>query len=334
MARVLILKMSALGDVVVAAAHVERILEHHRTDEVWLLTGPEAACLFTHHPQLRTAVLDRGRGRPWQGTWARVLWVRQKRFAVVYDLQGNRTSRRLVRWSGAGRRVGTQPLSVYDLHPTLPYDRDTAQNVFDRLNETLVSGGVPPAPAAVSFHVCGVDRAKVEGWRVDRGLLAGGFACLHAGSSPGWPSKRWPRESFRHLALMLEQRGLPCVWVGGRADREVNGWLARRVGVDATGLFSPVQLYELARTARLAVANDSGPMHLFAAACIPVFGLFGPTSWIRSHGLGQKDRVVHGSAPCSPCFKGRCPDGKGHVCLGGIPPEAVMEKIWQQGVVE
>ncbi len=327
MARVLILKMSALGDVVMAAPHVEAVLAAHPGDEAWLLTGPAGVDLFEDHPGIRLAVLDRS--RPWgeKSLLGRIAWMRRLGFSRVYDLQGNRTSRRLVRWGGPGFSVGTQPLPLYDAAPEAPYLPGTPQNVFDRLNDTLAAGGLAPAPPRARLYVSEKKAAQVAGWMNEAGLSKGKFAVFHAGSAAGWESKRWPGRYWAELAQMLAQAGLSCVWVGSGADRDVNRELSARAGHDATDRFSPVQVYELARRAAFGAASDSAPMHLFAAAGIPVYGFFGPTSHVRSHALGQAGRVLTGNAPCSPCFLGACPPDKGHACMAGILPEAVFERI-------
>ncbi|MBW1987946.1 MAG: glycosyltransferase family 9 protein [Deltaproteobacteria bacterium] len=326
MKRVLIIKTSALGDIAMAAPHVEVICEHHRADEVYLLTGPGGVDLFYDHPKAKTVLLDDSRVLGETSLWGRVRWMRKTGFDVVYDLQGNRTSRRLVRWGRPKVSVGTQPEPVYDLHPPDHYLQSTQKNVFDRLNETLAAGGVAPAEGKSGFAVCPGKRAAVDRWLAAR-VGDRPMAVFHAGSAGGWTSKRWPRENWLALAKMLDAAGLACVWVGSGPDAEWNRFLAGRVGVDATNRFSPVQVYDLASRARFGVASDSAPMHLFAAAGIPVFAFFGPTSPVRSHALNQGNRTMTHPVPCSPCYLPHCPGNKGHACLAGIGPEAVLSRI-------
>jgi ADP-heptose:LPS heptosyltransferase len=152
---------------------------------------------------------------------------------------------------------------------------------------------------------------------------------MHAGSSRNWLSKRWPQDRFAELAVMLEKAGIRCIWIGGSADKEVNRNLAEFVGTDATEQFSILQLYVLGKAALFAVTNDSGPMHILAATGIPVYGFFGPTSWIRSHAAGQKDRVFSRNVDCNPCFLSTCPASKHHACLDDIDSETVFSKIRQ-----
>ena len=199
--KVLIIKMSALGDLFMALPHMDVILNHHLNDDPWVLTSPAFADLFADHPRIRTAALDRRRGFGRNSTWGRILWVRRQRFAAVYDLQGNRTSRLLVRFSGAARRVGTQPDKIYTHHPERPYTHETEQNVFDRLNETLASAGLPHAEAGAGLYAGKQDEDTVTKWKQDNGIRNGRYALMHAGSSRTWHSKRWPQNNFLKVVV-------------------------------------------------------------------------------------------------------------------------------------
>lgn len=327
MKKILIIKMSALGDVMIALPQVEAITEQHGEDQVWVLTGPQFAEFFVNHPRLRVAVLDRRDRLFGNSTWSRILWTRKMKFDSIYDLQGNRTSRLLVRFSGSPKRVGTQPGSVYTHSPEHEYTRESRQNIFARLNEILIAGGRAPATAGCSLYLAAEDREKVERWKEAAGLAEKKYALLHAGSSEKWPSKRWPEKHFARLAGMIAAKGIACVWVGGSGERELNQRLAAAGGVDATGLFTPLQLYDLGRGACFAVTNDSGPMHILCASGIPVYSFFGPTDWKRSHGAGQAERVLSADTPCSPCFAGVCQSPSGHVCMESIDPEKVLQQI-------
>jgi len=325
--KMLIIKMSALGDLFMALSHIDVILDHDRASEAWMLTSPAFAHLFANHPRIRTVVLDRSRRFGNDCLWGRVWWVRRQHFDAVYDLQGNRSSRRMVRFSGAPKRVGTQPRTIYTHHPEKPYTRETEQNVFDRLNDTLASAGLPPASPGCRLYPSTQDRDAVMTWKRQNHIRRGAYALMHAGSSPTWPSKRWPKEKYLELATRLHAAGIQCIWIGAAEDRGINRELAGHVGIDATEQFSILQLYLLGSEALCAVTNDSGPMHIFAAAGIPVFSFFGPTSWIRSHAAGQASRVFTQNVPCSPCFSGICPSSKQHVCLDAIAPEDVFSAI-------
>lgn len=330
MKKIMIIKMSALGDVMIALPHIEAIAAQHKNDQVWVLTGPQFVDFFCNHPRLQVAVLDRRDRLFDNSTWSRILWTRKMKFDCIYDLQGNRTSRLVVRFSRSPRKVGTQPRSVYTHSPKHEYTRETRQNVFARLNETLISGGLAPASPGCSLYLAGRDREKVEQWKKKFGLQEQNYVLFHAGSSGEWLSKRWPAEYFSRLAGMFESQGASCVWVGGTDERQLNARLAEKAGVDATGLFTPLQLYYLGKSARFAVTNDSGPMHILCASGIPVYSFFGPTDWQRSHCAGQAERVLAAKVSCSPCFSGVCKSPAGHVCMKDMAPEKVFELIQRE----
>lgn len=68
-------------------------------------------------------------------------------------------------FSRATRRVGTQPRSVYNFHPAFYYTKNTRQNVFDRLNKTLFSAGLPNAKAGCAIYASAIDIENIDQWK-------------------------------------------------------------------------------------------------------------------------------------------------------------------------
>jgi len=322
--KVLIIKLGALGDVVMATALIRRLQAHHAGDELVLLTAPPFASLFREWRGLRVQAFPR-KG----AMWRTLRWIRSGRFDRIYDFQSSDRSGLLCALSGAPERVGNHPRFPYTHHPTEPYRGQC--HIFERMNQVLASAGVAPADPRPELPIAEGERRKVMEWIRWQGLREGCFVVCHAGASPRWGSKRWPH--FAALATALAGRGLPCVWVGSEADEALNRDLAGQAGIDATARFSLPQLAELGRHARFAVTSDSAPMHVLSAAGIPVFALFGPTDWRRNHALGQAGRVLRHEVPCSPCSLGVCPPEKGHACLAGISLEQVMERLQEEGLI-
>lgn len=324
--RTLIIKLGALGDVVLCTPQIGRILEAH-AGEVWLLTSPPFVPLFAGHPRLQVVAFPRQGAR---AMWAALRWVRARRFDTVYDLQGSDRSRALALLSGAGRRVGIAPRWIYTHSP--PAD-DIREHVFPRLNRLIESAGLPAAEPRPRLWPAAAERQAVQDRLTAEGLAARPFALLHAGSSARWPSKRWEAEHFAALARGIEAAGVAVLWIGGPDEAELNRTLAAQAGRDMTGAFSIPGLTELASRARFAVVNDSGPMHLLSAADIPVYAFFGPTDWRRHHAIGQAGRVFTHPVECSPCYLGECPPERRHACLAEIGPAQVLERLRADGVL-
>ncbi len=328
MKRILIIKLGALGDVIIATAHIERILASYPEDEVWLLTGEGYETLFAAHPRLHTAAFPRKGVKAMLGVLA---WILHQDFDAVYDLQGSERSAVMSFASRAPLRAGMGFKVPYTHHIHLEGFEE--EHIFDRLNRLLESAGLEKANDRPVLPVGKDEAAAIADWISASGLEKNGFVLMHAGSSERWRSKRWPAAHFLELARLLGEQELVTVWIGDEADSAVNKMLASGTGIDATGQFSITGLCALGAQARFAVVNDSGPMHALSAAGIPVYAFFGPTDWRRHHAVGQRERVLAGEAECSPCYLGECPPERGHQCMRSIGPEQVMERLVRDGLV-
>lgn len=282
---VLIIKMGALGDLIMSTPAIRSIVRHHSNEPVWLLTSPAYAHLFQQWPGLQVKSLPR------KGVVAMLktlFWIRKLRFVRLYDLQSSERTAAISLLSGIAERAGNHPGIAYTCHPP---ERYTGQcHALDRLNQILTSAGVAPCTDPPYLPVSDESKARVDLWLKGNKLPDQSFVLMHAGASSKHAHKRWPY--FLELALVLKQRGLETLWLGGTEDRALNTALATKAGTDTTGLFSIGEEVELGRHARFAVTNDSAPMHILSCSGIPVFGLFGPTDWVRTHAINQQDYVI------------------------------------------
>ncbi len=326
MPKILIIKLGALGDVVMATSLIKQIQSSHAEAELHLLTTPGFSGLFNDWPQLETTTFPR---KGLANTLRCLQWIRSQHFNRVYDLQSNDRSQILCGLSGIPEKVGNHPRYPYTHHPDSHY---TGQcHIFERMNQVLASANITAAEPAPFLPLATEGKQHVANWLRDQHLADQSFCVMHAGASPQWPSKRWPY--FLDLAKQLEQAGLHTLWLGADDDQALNQQLSAETGIDATGQFSINELAFLGSKARFAITNDSGPMHILSASKIPVFTFFGPTSWKRNHALGQQDRVLHHTIDCSPCSLGNCPKIRAHQCMASISIDHVIDKLKAESLV-
>jgi ADP-heptose:LPS heptosyltransferase len=183
----------------------------------------------------------------------------------VYDLQ---TSRRSSRYRLlVGPRAEWSGIAPGASHPHANPGRD-AMHTIERQREQLEMAGIRRFPPP--------DLAWLD---ADPGAFAlpPRFALLVPGSSPGRPGKRWPAERYGELAAGLD---LPTAVVGGAAEKPLAAAIAARAPgtLDLTGRTDFAALGALGRRAAFAVGNDTGPVHLIAAAGCPTLALFGAES--------------------------------------------------------
>lgn len=328
--RILIIRLGALGDVAIATPFIEKILESYPESEVWLLTAPVYRELFIHHPRLKVQTFPR---KGFQAMCAALIWVSARKFGAVYDLQGTLRSRLLAIASRARLCAGLSRGFPYTHTPPPDGDARPGNHIFARFNAILQCAGLPAAEPRVMLATGAAERERVQRWLREKNLTGRALVLIHAGCSGRWLSRRWEERHYVGLARALHERGLHVIWVGGPEERELNARLAAHDGVNAAETFTVLELVELARRARFAVTNDSGPMHIIAAAGIPIYALFGPTDWRRSHALGQGERVLSHPVPCSPCYLPVCPPEREHRCLRDLAPESVLQRLAADGML-
>ena len=259
--RIGVIKLGALGDVVLAFQPFADIRAHHPGAEITLLTTAPFAGLLAAAPWFDRVVVD-ARPRWWDLGGVLALRRQLRGFDLVYDLQTSGRSSRYFRlagrpaWSGIARGA------------SLPHANPgrNGLHTIERQREQLAMAGVPPGPAAAL------------GWlTAGAPALPGCYAVLVPGAAPHRPKKRWPAARFGALAAGL---GMGVVVVGTVGERP----LAEEIravfpaAIDMTGRTSLMELAGVVAGAALAVGNDTGPMHLAAALGVPGVVLFGGDS--------------------------------------------------------
>jgi heptosyltransferase-2 len=115
----------------------------------------------------------------------------------------------------------------------------------------------------------------------------------------------WPLENFAELAILLSREaGYRPVVVGGPGDVEafkIVRHLFKDVIVDLVGKGNVRETIALIKQSKLFVGNDSGIMHLAAAAGTPLVALFGPQSPVKFGPWSDRARVIYKGLSCSPC---------------------------------
>ena len=321
MSKVLVIKLGALGDVVMATPLLDAIARHHSHDQLELLTTPAYRPLFEAWPRYHVTSFER---HGWRNNLAVLRWLRHARFDRIYDLQSNDRSALWCALSGSRERVGNHNRYPYTHHPAEAWRGQC--HIFERMAAVLASAGVTAVAATARLPCTSEAQRRVADWCVSHGVTPGRLVLLHAGASPGRAEKIWPY--FAALGQRLLAANYTVVWLGAEPDRARNVELARLGGIDASGEFSLPELAELGRHAAFAVTNDSGPMHVLAAAEIPVFGLFGPSDWRRNHALGQAAHVI-ACVDLDVGFKG----ARSGDCLATVDVDAVWSRLALAGVV-
>jgi len=126
------------------------------------------------------------------------------------------------------------------------------------------------------------------------------------------PAKQWDVESYATVI----QSALTSQWkvslLGTLAEIEIGHQIAQAINMPLELLFGTHDLKELLDYVEtldnpIALANDSGAMHLMSASGVPTLGLYFSTSALNTPPAFGTYRVLEADIPCRPCYKRSCP---------------------------
>lgn len=328
--KVLLIRLSSLGDVILATAAVEALREDRGDVEVHVLTKPAFREVFQGNPGVARLV----EWEPAQGLTTLSQTLRAERYDWIVDLHANlRTHllRLLVpgpRWTlyskgSLRRRIGVALGSRRLLGEA---------HVVDRYLVAMKPLGVRPLRRPPRVHPGDPEQSRARfllsqaGWREGEPVVV-------LAPAARWSTKAWPEGHWRELVRDLSgpARDAFPVLVGSTEDRE----LCLRIldgerGANLAGKTSVLETAAVLEEARVLVTNDSAPLHLANSVGTPVVALFGPT--VRGFGfypLGPRDVVLEQALGCRPCsLHGgeRCREGH-HRCLAEITVGAVRDAV-------
>jgi lipopolysaccharide heptosyltransferase III len=255
---ILFLTATRIGDAVLSTGLLSYLIERHRPARLTIATGPLAAPLFQSVPGLRRiVVVDKQR---WSLHWLPLYAaVAPRRWDMVVDLRGSvlawlvRSGERKVTGKGDPQEHRVRELGrLFDLDP-------------------------PPSPRlwTAPHH----ERAAAA-------LITKGGPVLAIGPAANWRGKEWRAERFAKLAQRLTMTDgiLPgarvAVLAAGHERAQAEPLLSALPGNRRIDLVGKVDLPTAAATLRrctLFIGNDTGLMHIAAAAGTPTLGLFGPS---------------------------------------------------------
>ena len=244
----------------------------HRGAEIILLTTRPYAEFARLAPYFDRVWIDErpGWGKP-AGVVRLARRLRAGRFDRVYDLSTRDRSalyfwlmrRPGLEWSGIVRGASHRQPDTPERRRMHTLDREA-----DQLRWAGIPGPIPPPD--LSWATADISRFA----------LPRDYALLIPGGAPHRPEKRWPLAHFIELAQRIAAAGITPVVIGGPDERDLGAAIAAAVpqARDLTGQTSFADIVAIARGARRAIGNDTGPMHLAVAAGAPATVLYSSAS--------------------------------------------------------
>ncbi|MDH4193294.1 MAG: glycosyltransferase family 9 protein [Nitrospirota bacterium] len=336
--RILVIKLSSLGDIVHALPAVAALRQRFPHARLTWLVKEAWAPILEDNPDIDEVLAVNLSLRNWPKI---IRTLRSGQFDLVVDFQGLFRSGLLGAITGGTTRVGFARARegatwFYTDYVPLPEDKPCAWRLLEihavdrNLAITEFLGAKSSVPVFHLPHLT-ADRLAVDA------MLQAAAVKDHEqliALAPWTRSaiKSWPPERFVDLATELTQwPNVRVVLVGGPSEissaKEFN-LLASRGLINLVGRLPLRQLPLLLKRMQLFIGNDSAPLHLAVGVGTSVIAIFGPT---HPQATGpyplEHHTVLRTDLPCSPCGSRRCRNPNYLECLQSISVEDLLREV-------
>ena len=324
--RILIAGPAWVGDMVMAQSLFKVLRAQSPQAKIDVVAPPWSEPLLARMPEVRRAVpLHVGHGELKLGERLRTgRSLRGERYTHAIVMPRSLKAALVPFFASIPLRTGFRGEMRYGL---LNDVRRLDKAQLDQTVKRFMALGLPrgaelPEPPYPSLEIDAQNRERFAG-RLDAGQRD--VVALMPGAAYG-PAKCWPLDYFGELAAALAHHGTAVVVLGSKGEHAVGEQIRQAGGDGVFNLCGETRLEEtvdILSLARAAVTNDSGLMHVAAAAGTHVIAIYGSSSAAFTPPLTASKTIVSLGLDCSPCFERECP--LGHLrCLREITPADML----------
>jgi heptosyltransferase I len=358
--RILLIKMSAVGDVVQTFPVLNKLRRRFPAAQIDWLATPAIAELLQHNRSISN-VIEFAREEwdtPWRlapfASYARLAAkLRSADYDLVLDLQGQLRSAIFARATGAAVRIGFDKPRRQAWQASARHFPDDARkhawqgareaswlaytdriplptidvHAVDRYLSVGPMLGLDDSEADFSFPIPQEATIRIDALLDYYDLAQAKLLVMSPGTV--WATKQWRSDAFAEVARHFLKNGLAVTLIGSDRERAVCDAVAKLApgAVNLAGETTLSELAALIRRSTICLTNDSGPMHLAVALDRPVVSVFGPTDPVWAGPYRRDDVVLRAELPCSPCYLrqlSRCTHN--HDCMKEVSAGAVIER--------
>lgn len=337
--RILIIRLSSIGDVLHATPVAKALKEAYPNCHITWLVSKLSASLLSNNPYIDQVHVwsreefEQAAGKYQLGT-LRKLWhqlktfFKENHFDIVLDIHGLFLTGMIAAYSKAPRRIGmanTRELNRFFM--TEQASPIASDHVIKRYLSVLSPLHIHTSEEQMTLNLT-ADLHKFAEDFLAKNHINPQKKLLMINPKTSWSSKNWDNENFAKLIDLLapDIQILLCGSIQDKNDADKITALCHRPLFDAVGKTSLLELAALIYRTDLLLTGDTGALHIATALQIPTISLWGPTRPEQYGPLVPNHIVIRSTHSCVACHKTKCPKGKND-CLQTIRAELVAEKI-------
>jgi heptosyltransferase II len=337
--KILIRAPNWVGDAVMAIPALQAIRNARPEAEIFILARPAVAESLSGQP-FADKVLPyefRGRHNGWLGRERLIAELRSEKFNTAVLLQNAFEAAWLAWRAGIHERIGYArdargPLLTKAIR--VPREGEIPKHESYYYIELLRRAGWTEGKTEIQpirLHVNESSRAAAESLLRKAGARENAWRCAIAPGASYGAAKCWPPEQFALLAdRLISECAADVIFFGTPGEKEIADRIRSNMKSRAISLVGDTSMRDLAAlfsSCSAFIGNDSGAMHVAAAAGLPVIGIFGSTDPEGTAPVTERFTLIREPVSCSPCFLRRCPVD--HRCMERITVDSVFAAATQ-----
>jgi len=331
--KILIRATNWVGDAIMALPALRAVRKRFPDDEIAIVARPYVADIYRHQEICDQLIPydPKGQHSGFSGRERLASELRAQKFDVALLLQNAFDAAWLAWRAKIPERIGyardTRSLLLTKAVPLPRHGEIPAHEKFYYLELLRRAGWLDSMPeeAFIGLRVPEEKRRSANEFLCKSGVRQGALRiAIGAGASYG-SAKCWPPSRFAEVANRLQSEAdADVILFGTAAEANVSTAISaemRRSPIDLTGKTAITDLPALLSQCHLFIGNDSGAMHVAAAAGLPIVAVFGPTDPFGTSPVTPRCSIVQQKPYCSPCFLRRCPTD--HRCMTAVTADMV-----------
>ncbi|MBR4152116.1 MAG: glycosyltransferase family 9 protein [Selenomonadaceae bacterium] len=338
MRNVLIVKLSAMGDVIHALPVSYAIKETFPEAKLTWVVEPPSFDLLKMNPCVdRIILFNKKNFRTLKGFMKEFFpfkhELQEQSYDAVLDLQGLFKSAAIAFFAKSNIKLGICNMRELSDKISKPVIGENAEgHIVERYLDTARAVGCVVNEVVFPIQIPVEQSEKARAIMEHAGIREGNpYVAFVVGAN--WPNKRWSTDNFAALGDWFYQLAVIPILIGnGDVDEMRAKEIEAKMEIPPINLVNRTNIYQLAhvlRSSRLIIGGDTGPVHLGAALGVRTIMLMGPTNIERNGAFGQLQNAIEVERACKGCWKRSCP--KNEDCLEKIPVSFVEEKIKSMG---
>lgn len=332
---ILIVKLSAIGDVIHALPVSYALRQKYPTAHITWVVEPTAYEIVKHNPCVDEVILFQKKAfKTFKGFRQNFKpfykLLHRRKYDISIDLQGLFKSMAVVLTANAKKKIGYVDMREgSNLISKAIKGSNFNGHIVDRYLDTVKYLGCDTDNIIFPLKNTAEEMNYVNNLLMDNKIDDNTpFIVFAVGTN--WVNKCWSTKNFALLSDLLSKHSIKTVLIGfGKNDEQKAVEISRQNTsnniTNLVGKTSLMQTAALIKKAKAVVGGDTGNLHLAAALNIPAIMLMGPTDPNRNGPYKQMHNVILAGHDCDGCWKRIC--RKNIDCLSTITPSQVLEKI-------